>query len=231
MIACSLCVASPAQDSTQQYFRVLKASPLNLFFFYQSFQLAYEHQLTRKISAQAEAGVVLSRPGYVHDNQYLSMRGTKLKAELRYYLAGLRVNRPNFYTSLEPYYNIINFDRDLTQRECFDLNCNSQIQHRYYFVVKYREPGVAWKMGLQISKRNFIVDFSAGVRARFIDYEKPSIPEGIDNNNNIEPLISILPNEEKRVTAGFITDIKLGYRFGRKTKPSQSPTKKYIEYF
>lgn len=235
LILALLLIALPAfsQDSVRSpYLRIVKVSPVNLLFYYQSLQLAYEHQFTRKISAQAEAGMVFDfKPHYMENLEYLNKRGARLKAEFRFYPMGLWLNKPSFYASVEPYYNIINFDRDVIQNECADLNCNTIIQHRYVYLVKYREQGVSLKYGLQMSRDRFVVDFSVGLRARFVNYIKPGYTEGFDDTSG-EDFDAFQPNEEKRVTPGIITDIKLGYRFGRNPKtPVQLPPKRYIERF
>ena len=204
---------------------------MNLIFFYPSIQFAYEHQINRRISAQAEAGIVVDYLGDGYENlEFQNKRGAKIKAEFRYYPSGLRRNRPNYYASLEPYFNLVNFDREINQTECLDINCTQQFQHRYLFLVKYREEGISFKNGLQINKGWFTVDFSAGLRLRFVNYIKPAIPNGIDDWFDAF-FLDFSPNEEKRMSVGIITDVKVGYTLGARTNRKRKQETRYIKYF
>ncbi len=167
----------------------------------------------RNFSIQLDVGYVLDYTPWDMDNpEFQNLRGTKLKLEFRYYLpSSLSKKTAQQYLSVEPYANIINFDRQISQTECFDLECTILYTRNYDFMVKYREQGVSLKYGVQLITHRIVFDLTAGLTLRDIDYIKPSIPTGF-NQVEFVPLVDLTPNEEKRIDFRPIIGAKIGYK-------------------
>jgi hypothetical protein len=101
--------------------KAIKVSPLHLLNFYPTIEASYEQKIRDKITAQLEVGYVLR---YNDQQEFQKMRGVKLKAEPRYYFWGRTDRQKLYYAAIEPYANVINFDRLDSRTECFDLECN-----------------------------------------------------------------------------------------------------------
>lgn len=176
--------------------------------FYPTVQLAYELQFYKYHSIQLDAGYVVD----LEENsyRYQHKRGTKLKFEWRYYFEAN--NRKTGYLSLEPYGNLINFDRTEFKTECFDVACSNLYTRQYSYIVRYRETGVALKFGAQHQYRRWLFDFNYGTSLRKIEYKKPEIPHGF-NKRDIFGIF--YPNEKKRTVFGVVIGMRVGFLLNR----------------
>lgn len=183
---------------------ILKWSPFHLAGFYPSIQLAYEFQFHKNHSIQLDAGYVID----IEENSdlYKNKRGVKLKTEWRYYLE-TNSRRRIIYLALEPYANIINFDRNEFNTECFDVECTVLFTREYNYKVRYRETGVSFKLGTQLQAKRFTFDFNHGLMLRNINYNKPVVPRGIDDVDTFGWVFR--PNEKKRVVFGPVVGIRV----------------------
>jgi hypothetical protein len=147
----------------------IKVNLLQFLSFYGAVPLAYEFRVARHLSVQVEGAWVYNTSSYSHD--YANKRGTKIRTALRWYAPNLtRDVRTHDYLSLEPYANIINFDRQYSRTECFDVECQLQFRRLYNSLVRYRESGVAIKWGHISYGRHLLYDVNLGVRLRRIRY-------------------------------------------------------------
>lgn len=201
-----------AQDSLQIKHRpahALKWSPIHLWGFYPSLQVAYEIGLTKRLSIQTDIGYVINYENGTN-TEYMNKRGVKLKAELRYYFESLAGGRDGFYASLEPYMTSINFDRSVTTTECFDPNCQNRYLKYYAYKVEYREIGLSGKGGYVIYfDENILLDITIGWSWRSINYDQPTnVPVSFSGGFNF-----FGPNEEDRVVLSPLFGARIGYRF------------------
>jgi len=196
----------PDSVSKNRYRSIIKVSPFHLVNFYPSVQLAYELQFPKNYSLQLDAGYVFDLEET--SDMYKNKRGVKLKTELRYYIETKKRARL-LYVSFEPYANLINFDRNEFKTECFDVECTVLFRREYNYLVRYRETGASFKLGIQMQRKRFLFDFNHGLMVRNINYKKPFIPAGIDDN--IIRIWNIFPNEEKRIVLGPVVGIRAGY--------------------
>ena len=165
-----------AQDSLQVKHKpahAVKWSPIHLWGFYPTLQLAYEASVSKRLTVQADVGYVVNYRGGTN-TEYMNKRGVKLKAELRYYFESLPKSPDGFYVSIEPYKTSINFDRSITTTECFDPNCQNTFLRNYAYKVEYREIGISGKGGYIIFfDKNIFLDITIGWSWRSIDYDQP----------------------------------------------------------
>lgn len=189
-------------------FQVFKVSPLHLLNFYPSFLIGYEYGFSPNQSVQIDAGPVLDFESY--NQEFQRKRGFKLKTEYRYYLDIENLSGNGHYIALEGYWNFVNFNRDVTQTECFDLACQNLFTRDYSFLVKYRETGIALKFGIVRVTDKIIYDWFFGLRLRFVDYKKPNLPPSVENFE--DGFFLEIPNETPRTTFGITAGLKLGYK-------------------
>jgi hypothetical protein len=212
-LLCSLVVAG--QDlkvdtiKNHRYRSILKWSPFHLASIYATVQLAYELQYRTNQSIQVDVGYVLNLDDEL---LYEDKRGVKLKTEWRYYLESNRESRSR-YLSLEPYTNLINFDRTESNTECFDVECQTLFSRQYFYKVRYRETGITFKLGLQKQLNRFFLDLNYGLMLRDVHYEKPSIPPGF--NEPVDLRLIFYPNEKRRTALGPTVGVRLGYRLSK----------------
>ena len=187
----------------------VKISPLHLFSFYPTIQLAYEFKIVRRITAQLEGGYVLNYK--INDNtEYQDKRGAKAKLELHYYMLPSQRAKLIFYGATEIYWNAVNFDRLTSQVECFDIECNHVYTRQYTYKVTYREPGFGFKLGFIKYFSDFFMDINSGWAVRFISYEDPFT--ATEFVNDVAAWAFPIPNEEDRVTLSPIVGVRFGYR-------------------
>lgn len=189
--------------------RAVKVSILHPLFFYPTLQLAYEFKLSKRFTLQTDAGYVLN---YHSENpEFQNKRGAKLKAELRYYIwPSFLLDRINYF-SVEPYGHIVNFNRQETLNECFDLDCTIRYSRKYDYKVKYREAGLALKYGYFKHYNRFALDFNFGVALRGVNYIKSARPITDPLFPDIEDFGFNLPNENKRLAFSPVLDLRLVY--------------------
>lgn len=186
-----------------------KISPVHLWGFYPTLQLAYEIGVSERVGLQFDAGYVVNY-GRAVDSDYLNKRGTKLKMELRYYFESLPNSADGFYMSIEPYYSHIKFDRAGSSTECFDPLCQNLFTRYFNYEVTYREKGVSIKGGYVIFfDQHILLDINIGWSLRDIRYDEP--PNTIDTFQN--NFFFFGPNEEDRVILSPLVGIRVGYRF------------------
>ncbi len=205
-------VAVHGQDSVSIRHKpkhAVKWSPMHLWGFYPSMQLAYEVGISERIGIQVDAGYVLNFGGNL-DEDYQNKRGVKLKTELRYYFESLPKSSDGFYMSVEPYWNQVKFDRSLTSEECFDPACQTRFLRYNTFGVRYKELGLSTKGGYLIFfDSNILMDVTVGWSLRSIDYQ---YPEGMENTL-MNTLNFFEPNEEDRIVLSPTIGLRVGYRF------------------
>jgi hypothetical protein len=192
--------------------KAIKISPLHLLNFYPTIEVSYEQQLWPEITAQIEAGWVLPTDTYGDDEDFQNKRGVKLKLEGRYYYWGRTARRVLNYVSVEPYMNVINFDRQQTRTECFDVECNSMFTRTTLEKMEYREQGVSAKLGLlKYWSGKIFIDLTCGVTLRNIRYsdEPPEPVDAVDMEPNMLPDI---PNEGDRVAILPLFSGRIGIR-------------------
>ena len=193
--------------------RAVKVSPLHLLNFYPTIELSFEQRIFPRVTTQLEAGYVLN---YDSNNgeRYQNKRGVKVKVEGRYYLPRTGTENKILYGALEPYLNVIGFDRRSVVEECLDSECTTRYTRQFKDEGKYREHGLSCKLGtlwyLDADFRTFI-DFNAGLTVRIIRYDLPSRHSGFRVNDEI-PLFEA-PNENNRTAPSLCLGLRLGYRF------------------
>lgn len=202
---------SPTTDSLRFTYlptHVIKFSPQHLINIYPTFQIAYEYRIKNNFAVQLDVGYAID---YIYnDPEFQDKRGVKLKTEMRYYLPYSIKSRFAQYLSAEPYANIINFDREELQTECFDNDCTILYTRQYNYKVKYREHGISFKYGIHKYGRRVTLDVNAGLMLRFVDYIKPDMARGF---NELETFGWLdLPNEDKRTVINPIIGGRIGYR-------------------
>lgn len=187
----------------------IKFSPLHMFNFYPTIQIAYEHHISGNFTAQLDAGVVLNFNDV--SERFQNKRGFKSKLEVRYYFRSRddrdRVN----YFAFEPYYYRINFDRTSQgPPECLDADCTVRFVRNYDYMMMYREKGFTFKVGSLKYYDSFFTDFNFGITNRFVDYDS-SLPLLFPEGN---PGWFPIPNEEDR----RVISPHIGIRFGVRLK-------------
>lgn len=160
---------------------------------------------------QSEVGYVFN-PGDMPD--FINRRGVKAKQELRYYFPGRVRIKSAFYAAAELYANWVNFEREDERLECFDLDCQTTFSKQYYYTVKYREQGFSLKGGYQRFFKRLTLDLNLGLSVRFIDYDQPFIPPGLEVMDDISIIFFDFPVEEDRIVPGPVAGFRLGYQIG-----------------
>lgn len=207
------CFAQGGRDSLTMTMLVprqaIKFSPLHLINFYPTFELSFEQKVARQVTVQLEGGYVLN---YSNDwnTEFMDKRGVKLKLEGRYYFFGRMDKQKLYYVSGEAYANIINFERNFSQQECFDLDCEHIFIRHEMATMGYREKGFTIKAGLMKYFGNFFFDFNSGWTVRDIEYRELT-DFGIERNR--EWGIFDIPNEDKRIILAPNVGARLGFRF------------------
>lgn len=184
----------------------IKFSPLHLLNFYPTLELSYERHVLKNFTLQLEAGYVLNYRTF--SPAYQNKRGVKLKLEPRYYFYQT-TRRVLYYVAFEFYQNIINFDRETTELECFDVDCTNQFNRTYNYTVHYREYGGTFKVGFTLNLNKIILDFNGGLSIRSISYDDPFNTR----RSRWTDAWTVGPIEAKRVVPGPNLGIRLGYRF------------------
>lgn len=202
----------PVTESALVPHAAIKVSPLHLLNFYPTLEWSFEQRILPSFTLQAEAGYVLDF-GSDTDYDFRHKRGVKLKLEGRYYFGSVSDRKKIYYGAVEPYLNVINFDRYFSVQECFDLECNHLYRREYFGKVAYREHGVSVKIGLlrYLGQRTFL-DMSTGVTLRNVRYEEPPRPRSFnefDEQNFFFPV----PNENDRMGFSPNLGLRFGYRF------------------
>ena len=205
------CAQSAVDSVSVVPFSVVKISPFHLLNFYPTAELAYEQRVFKRVTVQAEGGYVLDY-GSNSDIKFQNKRGVKLKFEGRYYFGSTTGRETVFYSALEPYMNIIDFDRYGVEQECFDAECYHPYNREFIMVVRYRERGTSVKGGmLWYSDPPFLIDVNIGFTLRDIHYYEPALPPGAQIND--EPgFLRMRPSEEDRRDVSPVLGMRLGYR-------------------
>jgi hypothetical protein len=189
--------------------KAIKVSPLHLINFYPTFQVAYEQKILDRITAQLDVGVVV-RYNTNQNAEFKDKRGIKGKLEARYYFWGRTDKRKLYYVSAEGYMNVIDFDRQDTRTECYDVECTNLFRRTYDYKVEYREQGFSVKAGmLKYFSRRIMFDINSGFTLRFVNYRKPNL---IPEFNEDTMFFLDIPNERKRVAFSPNLGVRFGYR-------------------
>ncbi len=190
--------------------KAIKVSPLHLINFYPTVQVAYEQKILKRLTAQLDAGYVVRYTNAVTNSEFKDKRGVKGKLEARYYFWGRADKRKLYYAAAEGYMNVVNFDREDSRTECFDLECTNTFRRIYDYKVEYREQGFSLKAGmLKYFSKRIMFDINSGFTLRFVRYNKPNlIPEF---SEDAEFFLDI-PNENNRITVSPNLGVRFGYR-------------------
>ena len=109
--------------------------------------------------------------------------------------------------------NVVDFDRETAQQECYDLSCTNTFIRYYNYVVKYREHGFTLRFGfVKHFSKTFFMDVNGGWSLRFIDYDEPAMA-GLNNFDDVGIFFGEIPNEEDRVGLMPVVGLSFGYRF------------------
>ena len=187
--------------------KAIRLSPLHALNFYPTLELSYEQARAQRFTTLIELGFVLDYPA--EDAAFRNKRGMKFKLEGRYYFNPRPDRKRSHYAALEPYLNVINFDRTRTDFECFDVECSHRYWRRYDYKMEYREKGVSVKAGLirYLGMRLFL-DINAGLSLRHIRYDSRGLSPPADEGWNFFEI----PDEADRVVLGPNMGLRLGYR-------------------
>ncbi len=225
-VFCIVCLAAahllPAQDSLKKV-KVLpkhafKWSPLHLINFYPTIQAAYEYRFTDQYSLQLDGGYIVNFPES-NNTRFQNKRGTKLRLEGRYYFGIQPVKLKAFYGAVELYYNAVNFDREESRVECFDIDCNNPFIRNYVYKVRYRENGLGLKLGYTKFYNRFLFDINTGWAIRNVNYIEPS---WLDQGDNWDDWVFVpIPNERKRIAIMPLLGIRIGYHIANRPKPDR----------
>jgi hypothetical protein len=201
----------PLTESAVVPHTAIKVSPLHLLNFYPTVELSFEQRILPRFTTQLEAGYVLNY-GSNMNRDFQDKRGVKLKLEGRYYFGTVSDAKKIYYGAVEPYMNVINFDRSVSEVECFDLECNHLYRRQYFDKMEYREHGVSLKIGLLRDLGSGIfLDFNSGLTLRNIRYHEPVRPRSF--NELEERNFFQIPNENDRIGFSPNLGLRFGYRF------------------
>ncbi len=188
----------------------IKVNLLQLLSFYPTIPVAYEVKVAPRLTLQPEVGYVLRFSQQYH---YQNKRGVKLRAALRWYPGNMTSTKETHdYLALEPYANIINFDRYSNEEGCFDIECQLRYWQTIHRVVRYRESGLAVKWGHIMYCKHFLYDLSLGLRIRRIRYFDDASPanSGFDGDDIRFWLFQL--NEVSRIAAGVVVTFSFGWK-------------------
>jgi len=208
-----ICFAVCAQEKKEEEFPIpkftLKWSPLHLFDFITTFQLALEQRVSKNISVQYEAGPVI--PTKVQKGTYHDQRGFKAKFDIRFYIKP-RTKNLAFYWASGIYYNHVDYKKS----ETYYLTNDFYYQYITYG-MEYRERGAVLKIGSVFSAKRLVIDFHIGVTGGIVTYEsinKPS-PERyrfIKQPTHLLAHLTVVTVEEDSEKILPTAGVKLGYR-------------------
>jgi hypothetical protein len=214
IIASTCCAQDSVQFNKLIPRTALKIAPLTMVNFYPTVELSFEQKIGRRISAQVGYGYVLNYNSN-YDPEYQNKRGYKVKLEIRYYLMSSEKYNLSYYISPGVYMNVVDFDREAARQECYDLSCTNTFTRYYTYVVNYREQGFTLKFGfVKHFSKSVFMDINGGWSLRFINYDEPAIPPGLNTfGNENDSFLSDFPNEEDRVGLMPMLGFRIGYRF------------------
>ncbi len=207
-----------AQDSTRFGKLIprsaLKFAPATLVNFYPTLEFSYEQKIASRFSIQIGYGYVI-KIDKSFDPEYQNKRGYKGKIEIRYYLMPSERNNLVYYVAPGGYWNVVDFDRETSQQECYDLSCTHTFTRYYNYVVNYREHGFTLKFGfVKHFSKSIFIDVNGGWSFRYIDYDEPLIPPGINNLFEDDVFFfANIPKEEDWFTLTPLIGFRVGYRF------------------
>jgi Protein of unknown function (DUF3575) len=187
----------------------VKFSPNHLINFYPTIQFAYEVRIKSRFSVQLDGGYVLNF-NVNNNTEYQNKRGIKAKVEMRYYFFPSERSTLVYYGAVELYRNVINFDRQLTTQECFDLACNHTYSRQRDYTVNYRETGFGLKIGFTKYFHRFLIDLNSGWIVGFPRYADPYADAGFDDV--ITGWTPFIIDETQRVTFLPVLGVRFGYR-------------------
>lgn len=187
--------------------QAIKFSPLHLVNFYPTLEFSFEQKIATRVTVQLEVGYVLDYKDIGRED-FENKRGVKLKTESRYYFFGRADKRKAYYLAGELYTNIINFDRELTTQECFDVGCEHMFTRTDEYKMEYREKGFTIKAGMLKRWGKFLFDLSSGFTVRDIEYREPS---NLVEQFNDDWAFFQIPNETDRIALSPNFGIRFGY--------------------
>lgn len=189
----------------------IKINLLQPFSYYSTVPLAYEMRVAKDLSLTLEAGYVYNSLATARTN---NKRGVKLRTELRWYPDNLSyTERTHDYLSVEPYGNMVNFDRRQTVSECLDAECQYRYSRTYDKVVRYRESGIGFKWGHIGYGKNFLYDVNLGLRLRRVRYYNTIPSTSFDDVEDFDFFSTFVDRREKnRYALGLVMGFSFGWR-------------------
>lgn len=191
----------------------VKWSPLHLFGYYPTLQLAVEHRIADQFSLQWDAGYVVSVEDPVDQKDGFDKKGFKAKLDIRYYET---FGRSAVFFAPEFFYNYVDFKKTGT----FGIGCDDPQggcdYFRYYtYPVRYREPGLAMKVGLfHRFGRHFCIEYHLGVAQRFIRYKAVGVPAKTSYEDEYEDdPFDLIPSHRSANRLSPTTAFRVGYIF------------------
>jgi hypothetical protein len=186
---------------------IVKWSPLDVFTYFPSLNLALEYRLSQKFSTQLSGGPVLKNDGR-HSNTDMNMKGYKVKFQVRRYFPSSST-RWWFFASPELSYNSVRYKDGRT----YIVHQENLLDYYEYIESPrtYRETNVTFNGGAIYSKSRFHIDFQIGIAGRFIQYNK--VPVKPDNYELTELNNAEVPfyKDESRNIISPSANIRLGF--------------------
>lgn len=188
----------------------LKFSPLHVFAFYPTIQLALEHRLYKHIGLQYDVGLVVGTNS--ESELYRNASGFKLKTEMRYYVNTAK--SIDTYLALEAHATKVEYSRS----SVFGIGCaTGDCDYFEYktFSIQNKIQGTSLKMGFLIyigEQEDFFVDINFGVSLRNIRFQSFGKPKGTHIIDYTEDLPLFAPPEKDRREFAPIIGYRVGYR-------------------
>jgi hypothetical protein len=189
----------------------LKFSPLHVFAFYPTIQLALEHRLYKHIGLQYDVGLVVGTNS--ESDLYRNASGFKLKTEIRYYVNTTK--SIDSYLALEAHASKVEYNRS----SVFGIGCaTGDCDYFEYktFTIQNKIQGTSLKMGFLIylgNQENFFIDLNLGVSLRDIRFQSFGKPKGTNVEEYTDNLPLFAPPEKDRREFAPIIGYRVGYRF------------------
>lgn len=192
----------------------LKFAPATLLNFYPTLEFSFEQKIVKRFSVQIGYGHVI-KIDKSFDSEYQNKKGYKTNLEIHYYLMPSRKYNLVYYIASGGYINAVDFYRETSQQECYDLSCNHTFTRYYNYTVNYREHGFTLKFGfVKHFPKSIFIDVNGGWSFRYIDYDQPLIPPGMNNFVMDESfLFGNIPIEDDWFTLTPLVGFRVGYRF------------------
>jgi hypothetical protein len=191
----------------------VKWSPFHLAYLYPSLQVAVEHKLSRLMTMQHDAGIILNYETNNSSN-YSNMRGYRLISEVRHYIPS--PPRIPMYMAIEGYYTRVHFDRQrVVGYDCAPCSYYQEVDYQ----VKHTNTGGGLKFGMllypwwKLFNKRFFFDINIGIAVRSIHYTNHGMPEGdITEFEGEGGFLTITPDESNHIEPRPVLGLRTGFR-------------------